>query len=134
RVDGLEPLTMLSLASEAAGHLSGSDRATRCPTGVFVARKPHLSSIQSGKEKIFKADGALRRPNFLVHPPNPRFWNLPEDRAQPAWLVAAGDGRPFGCQLAYDQEIRECWRLSAAGLSWSAQSPGGRARGCWRAF
>src|SRR5262249_40682159 len=36
-----------------AGHLSGNDRATGCPTGRSpAAGKSHLSAIQSGKEKI----------------------------------------------------------------------------------
>src|SRR5262245_28296727 len=33
RVDGLEPYETLSAPSGTAGHLSGSDRATRCPIG-----------------------------------------------------------------------------------------------------
>src|SRR5258705_11678583 len=33
RVDGLEPFEMSSPRAGPAGHLSGSDRATRCPTG-----------------------------------------------------------------------------------------------------
>ena len=45
RVDGLEPFQMSSPRAGPAGHLSGSDRATRCPTGKVPPAVHQLGAV-----------------------------------------------------------------------------------------
>ena len=54
RVDGLEPHK--TSASERAGHLSGSDRATRCPIGISLAARnnPSRPSPVGGVNELVK--------------------------------------------------------------------------------